>query len=147
MNLINWQPLHDMDSWFDRYNRAFRRGLPARERETLEMADWAPVADISETDGEFLIKAELPGVDKKDIHVAVDDGVITIKGERQVEKEEKDEKHHRVESFRGSFTRSFTLPDNVNSDAIKAEAANGILTVHLPKTEKAKPKAVEVEIA
>ena len=147
MNLINWQPLHDMDSWFDRHNRAFRRGVPARERENLEMADWTPVADISETDGEFLIKAELPGVDKKDIHVAVDNGVITIKGERQVETEEKDEKHHRVESFRGSFTRSFTLPDNVSADGIKAEAANGILTVHLPKTEKAKPKAVEVEIA
>ena len=147
MNLINWQPFNDFDNLFDRYNRMWRRGLPARERESIEMADWTPVADIVENDKEFLIKAELPGVEKKDIHVAIDNGVITLKGERKYDKEEKDEKRHRMESFRGSFTRSFTLPENVNADKIRAESVNGVLTIHLPKLEKVKAKAVEVEIA
>ena len=109
--------------------------------------DWAPSADISETEQEYLIRAELPAVKKEDVQVMFDDGMITIKGERKQQKEDKNEKYHRTESFYGSFERRFSLPDNVNSDAIRCESKDGILTVHIPKVEtpKAKPKQITVQ--
>jgi HSP20 family protein len=109
--------------------------------------EWAPSADISETEKEYLIRAELPAVKKEDVQVTFDDGMITIKGERKQQKEDKNEKYHRTESFYGAFERSFSLPDNVNADAIRCESKDGILTVHIPKIEapKAKPKQIAVQ--
>jgi HSP20 family protein len=103
--------------------------------------------DISETDKEFTIKAEIPDVKKDDVKVSIDKGVLTIKGEKKLEKEEKGKKFHRVECQYGSFTRSFTLPDNVDESAIKASFKDGVLNVQIQKAEKVKPKAIEVKVA
>lgn len=110
------------------------------------MADWVPTVDISESEGEYLIKAELPEVKKEDVKVTVEDGVLTIQGERRQEKEEKGKRFHRVERSYGSFVRSFTLPESVDDTAVKAEYKDGVLALHLPKTEKVKPKAIEVKV-
>lgn len=153
MNLVRWDPFRELEEMGDRLNRAFGglsrpavRGLETG-REALTVPDWSPMVDITETDMEYLIKAEIPEVKKEDVKVAVEDGVLTLQGERKQEKEEKGKKFHRVERYYGSFLRTFTVPDNVDETKVKAEFKDGILNVHLPKTEKAKPKAVEVKVA
>ena len=110
------------------------------------MADWVPAVDVSETDGEFKIKAEIPDVKKEDVKVTLEDGVLTIQGQRKQEKEDKGTKYHRVERTYGSFVRSFTLPDLVDEEKVKAEFKDGVLNLQLPKSEKAKPKAIEVKV-
>lgn len=110
------------------------------------MADWVPSVDVSEDDKEYLIKAEIPEVDKKDVKVTTQEGVLTIQGDRKQEKEEKGKKFHRVERSYGSFVRSFTLPEDVAEDKLKAEFKEGMLMIHLPKTEKPKPKTVDVKV-
>ena len=109
--------------------------------------DWAPSVDISENNEEFMIKAELPGVNKEDVKVAVEDGVVRIQGERKQEKEEKDKKFHRVERSYGSFMRTFRLPDNIDESNVQAQFKDGVLTVRLPKSPTAKPKALEVKVS
>src|SRR2546430_15737931 len=113
----------------------------------LAIADWAPLADITEDDKEYIIKAELPDLKKEEVKVAVENGVLTISGERKFEKEEKKRKYHRVERAYGTFMRSFTLPDDANASNVKAEFKDGILTVHLPKSEHAKPKHIDVKVS
>ena len=108
--------------------------------------EWSPSADISETEKEYLIRAALPAVKKEDVKVTVDGGMITIEGERKQQKEEKNEKFHRVESMYGSFTRSFSLPEDSNVEGIKCEDKDGVLTVHIPKTQTEKPKAKQIRI-
>ena len=108
--------------------------------------EWAPSADISETDKEYLIRAELPAVKKEDVKVTVDSGTITIEGERKHRKEDKEEKYHRVESFYGSFSRSFSLPDDIDEKTIKCESTDGVLTVHIPKTKATASKPVEIKV-
>jgi HSP20 family protein len=102
--------------------------------------------DIVEHDTEYLIKAELPGVKKDDVKVTVQDDVLTITGERTFEKEEKGRKYHRVERAYGRFARSFTLPEDSDGNKVAAEFNDGVLKVHLPKSERAKPKSIEVKI-
>jgi HSP20 family protein len=111
------------------------------------VADWTPSVDISETDGEYQIKAEIPDVKKEDVKVTLEDGVLTIQGERKQEKEEKGKKFHRIERSYGSFVRTFSLPDVIDEEKVKAEFKDGVLNLHLPKSEKAKPKAIEVKVA
>jgi HSP20 family protein len=125
----------------------FRPYLPmmGRVRRNAEET-WSPTSNISETDKEYLIKAELPEVKKEDVKVELADGVITISGERKHEKESKDENVLRVESFYGTFSRSFSLPDNVDANAIKAECKDGVLRVHVPKKEPSKPKAIAIDV-
>jgi HSP20 family protein len=115
-------------------------------KESMVVADWAPSVDVSETDGEYQIKAEIPDVKKEDVKVTLEDGVLTIQGERKFEKEEKGKKYHRVERSYGSFVRSFTLPDLVDEANVKAEFKDGVLNLKLPKSEKVKPKAIEVTV-
>ena len=105
------------------------------------------MADITEDDKEYLIKAELPEMSKEDVKVTVENGVLTIAGERKFEKEEKKKKYHRVERGYGSFVRTFALPEDADADRVKAQFKQGILEVHLPKNEKAKPKQIEVNVA
>jgi HSP20 family protein len=124
-----------------------RPALRGSGKEALTVADWIPTVDISETDAEYLIKAELPEIKKEDVKVTVEDGVLTILGERRQEKEEKGKKYHRVERSYGSFVRSFTLPESVDEGAVKAEYKDGVLNLHLPKTEKVKPKTIDVKVA
>ncbi|HUI59119.1 MAG TPA: Hsp20/alpha crystallin family protein, partial [Steroidobacteraceae bacterium] len=107
---------------------------------------WSPTADISETDKEYLIRAELPAVKKEDIQVTVDNGIITIKGERKQQKEDKNERFHRVENFYGSFERSFSVPDNVKADSISCESKDGVLSVHIPKAQAPKEKPQQIAV-
>lgn len=108
---------------------------------------WAPAVDIYENDGELVVEAELPGLEKGDIKVNVEDGVLTLKGERKLSEETKEEDYHRVERAYGTFTRSFTLPDTVDAEKISAKHKDGVLRVSLPKKPEAKPKVVDVKVA
>ncbi|HMK86823.1 MAG TPA: Hsp20/alpha crystallin family protein [Steroidobacteraceae bacterium] len=143
MNLVRWDPFMDVDSFFRRFLPASFAKWP---RGAMEEFEWSPAVNISETDKEYLIRAELPAVKKEDVQVTFDDGMITVKGERKQQKEDKNEKYHRTESFYGSFERSFSLPDNVNADAICCESKDGILTVHIPKTEALQKKPVQITV-
>jgi len=105
---------------------------------------WSPSVDISETDDEIIVTAELPGVKKEDIKISLQDNVLTIRGEKKQEKEHKDENYHRIERAYGSFQRSFTLPTPVNTDKIKASFKDGVLKIQLPKTEEAKMKEIPI---
>jgi HSP20 family protein len=142
--LTRWEPMELADVE-NRLSRFFGRRTDGRDDITL--ADWAPLADITEDDKEYVIKAELPDVKKEDVKVTVENGVLTIAGERKFEKEEKKKKYHRVERAYGSFVRSFALPDLAEGDRVKAEFKDGMLTVHVPKSEKAKAKQVDVKIS
>ncbi|BCU05432.1 Hsp20/alpha crystallin family protein [Allochromatium tepidum] len=145
MALIKWEPLREIEDMFDRYTKAM--GWPmSRGQELINTGDWTPRVDISETDNEFMIKAEIPEVNKEDVKVSVDNGVLTIQGERKQEKEEKGKKFHRVERYYGSFVRSFTLPDNIDATKIKASFKDGMLNLQIPKTGEARPKAIEVKV-
>src|SRR5438477_8108161 len=144
--LTRWEPMELADVE-NRLSRFFGRRTNGREREDITIADWEPLADITEDDKEYIIKAELPDVKKEDVKVAVENGVLTISGERKFEKEEKKKKYHRVERAYGTFVRSFTLPDDANAGYVKAEFKEGVLTVHVPKSEHAKPKHIEVKVA
>jgi HSP20 family protein len=155
MSLIRWD-IRELEEMGDRLNRVFAglgRPAPGRTvageagREALTVPEWAPVVDITETDDEYLIKAEIPEVKREDVKVSVENGVLTMQGERKQEKEEKGKKFHRVERYYGSFLRTFTVPDNVDDTKVRAEFKDGVLNVHLPKTEKAKPKAIDVKVA
>ena len=148
MTLIRWEPLRDLDDIFSRYSPLLGRLANARQTATEEgdLPSWTPLANISETETEYLIKAELPEVSKEDVKVTVDENVITISGERRKEAEHKDEKVHRVESFYGSFARSFRLPEDADVSAIQAESRNGVLKVRVPKTPAPKPRTVEVKV-
>jgi HSP20 family protein len=148
MTLVRWDPFRELEEMSDRLNRMISRpALPRTNgKETMVVADWTPSVDISETDGEYLIKAEIPDVKKEDVKVTLEDGVLTIQGVRNQESEEKGKKYHRVERSYGSFVRSFSLPDLVDEEKVKAEFKDGVLNLQLPKSEKAKPKAIEVKV-
>jgi HSP20 family protein len=147
MALVRWDPFRELEEVSDRLNRVL--GPDARRshgKETMIVADWTPSVDITETEGEYLIKAEIPDVRKEDVKVTLEDGVLTIQGQRKQEKEEKGTKYHRIERSYGSFARTFSLPDVIEADKVKAEFKDGVLNLHLPKSEKAKPKAIEVKV-
>ncbi len=147
--LTKWDPFKEMDELQDRLATFFGRA-PVRagdgQKETMTVAEWSPLVDISEDDKEYLIKAELPEVKKEDVKVAVENGVLSLTGERKYEKEEKNKKYHRVERAYGSFQRSFTIPEGTNPAKVMAEYHDGVLKVHLPKDEKAQPKTVEIKV-
>jgi len=148
--LIRYDPFEEMEELLSRFAKIF--GLtPARTRnsgqELMTITEWSPSVDIIEDEKEWLVKADLPEVKKEDVKVTVENGVLAIAGERKFEKEEKDKKYHRVERSYGTFMRSFTLPDGADGSKVNAEFKDGVLKVHLPKSEKAKPKAVEVKVA
>jgi len=148
MTMLRWDPFADMDTLFN-HLMPRRAGAWPRLGATDNGAskfEWWPPADISETEKEYLVRAELPAVKKEDVKVTVDGGMITIEGERKQRKEEKSEKFHRVESVTGNFTRSFTLPDNVDEKNIRCESQDGVLTVHIPKTEIEKRKPIEIKV-
>src|SRR6185503_6574481 len=128
MNIIRWEPFREVEEMLRQYSPLLARTV---RRNAGEGSAWAPVADITETDKEYLIKAELPEVKKEDVKITLDNGVITISGERRQEKEEKDANEIRVESFYGTFSRSFSLPENIDAKAIAAEAKDGVLKVRI----------------
>jgi HSP20 family protein len=144
MNITRWEPIREVEDMFRQYSPFFSRAMRRFEGDE---GQWRPVADISETDTEYLIKAELPEVKKEDVKVTFEPGMLTISGERRQEKKQKNENEIRVESFYGSFSRSFSLPDNVDSKAIQAESKDGVLRVRIPKTTPSKPEQpISIEI-
>ena len=143
MNVIRWEPFREVDELFRQYSPLFNRAL---RRNSAEAGQWTPVADNSETDQEYVIKTELPEVKKEDVQVMLDHGVITISGERKHEKEHKDANEIRIESFYGTFSRSFSLPENIDAKGIRAEAKDGVLRVRIPKTQATAPRTVSIEV-
>jgi HSP20 family protein len=148
--LTRWNQLREMEALQHGLNSLINRPpvhWPGGQEEPLAVTEWSPLVDISEDDKEYLIKAELPEVNKEDVKVTVEDSTVTIMGERKFEKEEKGKKYHRVERAYGSFGRSFSLPDDASPAKVRAEFKDGVLTVHLAKDEKAKPQQIEVKVA
>jgi HSP20 family protein len=146
MRVIKWEPFRDIDDMFE---RVFADALPRWHRganDERRVYAWAPAADVSETDAEYLIKAELPEVRKDDLNITVQDGVLTLAGERKEENREENEKVHRVERFHGSFSRRFTLPDDADEQSIRAESKDGVLVIHIPKQKVAQPQSRQIEV-
>jgi len=149
MNLsAKWDPLRELDEFSNRLSGYFGQSPLLRHDGETGLAEslWAPVVDITEDDKEYLLKAELPGLDKNEVKVAVEEGMLTISGERKKEREEKNKKIHRIERSYGNFIRSFALPDNADGTHIRAEFKNGILQVHLPKRKDVQTKPIEIKV-
>jgi len=151
MAIVRWEPFRDLVSIQDRMNRifdeAFHGGRHGGEEDWALGGSWAPPVDIYEKDGTLVLKAELPGVDAKDVDVRVENNVLTLRGQRNFDQETKRESYHRVERAYGSFSRSFTLPSVVDTQNIKAEFEDGVLQVTLPKREEAKPKQIQIQVS
>lgn len=147
--MTRWDPFRELDDLQNRLSTLFGRA-PVRKDgpkdEALTVAEWAPLVDIVEDDHQYLIKAELPEVKKEDVRLTVQDGVLSLSGDRKFVKEEKGKKYHRVERAYGSFVRTFTLPEDANEQKVSADFKDGLLQIHLPKSEKARPKNIEVKI-
>ena len=151
MNAITrWDPFKELDELQTRLSTLLGRA-PVRKDggkdEAMTVAEWAPLVDIVEDDHEYLIKAEVPEVKKEDVKVTVQNGVLSLMGDRKFTKEEKDKKYHRVERAYGSFVRTFSLPEDADENKVSADFKDGVLQVHLPKSEKARRKNIEVKIA
>ncbi len=147
--LTRWHPWKELEEMEKRLSTLFGRP-PMKadgDKEAMTVAEWSPLVDISEDEKEYLVKAELPEVKKEDVKLTVQDNVLSITGERKYEKEEKGKKYHRVERAYGSFMRSFTLPEDADGSKVSAEYKDGMLKVHVPKSDKAKPKSIEVKVA
>lgn len=138
-----WDPFEELTTLRNRMDRLWSRFNA--EGDTA-LADWSPTSDVVETKDEIVIKAELPGLEEKDVDVEIEAGMLTIKGERQAEKETEEKGFRRMERSYGTFLRAFTLPTNVAPERITASFANGLLEVHLPKKEEAKPRSIKVEV-
>jgi HSP20 family protein len=148
--LAHWNQYRDLEALQQSLGSLLSRSpvrKPEGQEEPMRVADWAPLVDISEDPKEYLIKAELPEVKKEDVKITLEDGMLTITGERKFEKEENGKKYHRVERAYGSFVRTFSLPDDASPGKVSAEFKDGVLTVHLAKTAKAKPQHIEVKVA
>src|ERR1041385_4326938 len=145
MAISRWDPFRDLNSLQDRMNRLFDdAGRSWRPDEPSATTTWSPAVDIFETEGEIIVKAELPGVDRKDIALHLENNVLTVKGERKFEKETKEENYHRIERAYGAFSRAFSIPTTVEEDKIRADYKDGILKIALPKKEQVKPKQIQI---
>ena len=147
MNMQVWNPFQEFENLLSRYNKG-TSDSGSQLSNDLSFADWAPSCDIEEQEDRYVIKADLPGVDKKDIDVKLENGVISIRGEKQTETETgKGTKRHRTERFHGSFARSFTLPDAVKDERVEANYKDGVLSLVIPKAEEAKPKSIDIKVS
>ena len=143
-----WDPMMEMEDLTNRVNRLFgmTRWPGEGVREMLATTDWTPACDISETDKEFCIRAELPNVKKNNVHVTLEEGVLTIQGERTQEKEEKGVRFHRRELSYGNFLRKFSMPDNTDDAKIDAKFHDGVLNVVIPKTSERRTRSKEIAV-
>ena len=147
MAIIRWDPFRDMVTLRERMNKLFEDMAASRgEEKDLATSSWAPAVDIYETGHELVVKADLPDVAEKDIDVRVENNTLTIHGERKFEKSVNEENYLRVERSYGTFMRSFSLPNTIQTEGIHAEYKSGVLTVHMPKREESKPKQVKINI-
>jgi HSP20 family protein len=142
-----WTPFRDLVNMQREVGRLFDGLLSDVDGDGNFMASWSPRADVRENNESFVIEAELPGVNKSDVKITLHENVLTVKGEKKQEKEEKENNFHRIERSYGSFERSFSLPTNVKSDKIDAAYKDGVLTITLPKVEESKPKEIQVKVA
>ena len=145
-----WNPWREFEDMEKRLSTIFGRppiAASGEKKEAMAVAEWSPLVDISEDDKGYVVKAELPEMKKEEIKINVLDDVLSISGERKYEKEEKGKKYHRVERTYGSFMRSFALPEDADSSKVSAEYKDGVLNVRLPKSEKARPKSIEVKVS
>jgi HSP20 family protein len=146
MRVIKWEPFRDADDVFDRFMADALRRWPRAQAESRAAYDWSPAADVTETEDEYLIKADLPEVRKDDVSITVQDGVLTLAGERKQEKRGDGEKLHRVERSYGSFMRRFALPENADDQGIRAESRDGVILIHIPKQKVVQPQPRQIEI-
>ena len=146
MPLVKYSPFLETDE-FPTGLRLFQDTVNRLFSDQANARPWAPSVDILETDNELVLKADIPGVDLKDIDIRIENGTLSIKGERKFEKEENNKGFHRLERSYGSFVRYFTLPETVDTEKVKAEYNNGVLNLTLPKKEVAKPKAIKVQVS
>jgi HSP20 family protein len=152
MNLIRrepfglgrWEPFREIEDVFQQLSPF--RGRVSRDEREAGAGAWRPIANISETDQEYVVKAELPEVKKEDIDISVEDGVLTLRGERKYDRKEGEGNDLRIESFYGTFSRSFSLPENVDAGKISAEGKDGILRIRIPKTEARKSKPLSIQV-
>ena len=145
MALVRCDQFRELDTLQSQVNRIF--GVPGvdwSDRRPADTTSWAPSVDIFETDTDLVLKAELPGVDPKDVDLSVEKNVLTLKGQRHFEHEDKKDNYHRIERSYGSFTRSFSLPTTIEEEKIRADSKDGILTVSLPKTKQALPRQIKI---
>ena len=148
--LAHWNQFKELEDLRNSLGSLFGRPQAQRiegQEEPMRAADWTPLVDISEDAQEYLIKAALPEVKKEDVKITMEDGTLTITGDRKYEKEENGKKYHRVERAYGSFGRSFSLPDDASPAKVTADFKDGVLKVHLAKNEKARPQQVEVSVS
>jgi len=143
--LSHFEPFRGASTLQDQINRVFNNVLE-RGTEESNLTSWAPAVDIFETEHELVVKADLPDVDAKDLDIRVENNILSIRGERKFEKKVSEDKYLRVERAYGSFSRSFSLANTVNSEAIKADYSNGVLTLTVPKREEAKPKQIKINV-
>ena len=146
MELMPWRPFGELGSIRSEMDRLWNKFLSETPFVRKFKEEWSPSVDISQTKDKIVVKAELPGLDAKDVNVSISGDLLTIKGEKKKEAEEKDEHHHYMERYYGSFERSFQLPVNVKTDKIEATFDKGVLKVTLPKTEEAKKKEIEIKV-
>jgi HSP20 family protein len=149
MAMTRFDPFRDMAVLQDRMNRLFNDSYGSRNQEDhmLNRGSWVPPVDIYEVEGELVLKAELPDMKREDVDVTVENSTLTIRGERKLDNEIKQENFHRVERAYGTFVRTFSLPPTVDSGRIGAEYKNGVLTVKLPMREEAKARTIDVKVA
>jgi len=145
MSLVHYQPWNSIEQLRNEMGRLLEGHPSSEEGSSIATSDWVPAVDIKETDKEFLIHADIPGVDPNNIDVHMEDGMLTIKGERESERKEDREGYKRVERQHGTFYRRFSLPDTANADKISAKSNNGVLDITIPKQEKAQPRKIEVK--
>ena len=145
MELTKWEPLREMEDFFDRYSRSLAFPF-SRSTDVFANGGWAPRVDVSENDDAFVIKAEIPGINKDDVKVSLENGVLTLQGERRQEHEQKGWRFHRMERSYGHFMRAFTLPSNVDESHLKASFHNGLLEVDIPKLERTPSRALQVPV-
>ncbi len=146
--LTRWDPFRELTSLHDQMNRLFRDsfGTPSGREESLTTGAFVPPVDVYEDEHNIVLKMEVPGIEQKDIDIRLEDDVLTVRGERKFEKEEKEENFQRVERRYGSFTRSFTLPHTVDANNVNADYENGVLKIVLAKRAEAKPKQIKVNV-
>jgi HSP20 family protein len=144
--LNRWEPFRGATTLQEQVNRLFGNVLE-RSSEESNLTTWAPAVDIYETEHELVVKADLPEIDLKDLDIRVENNILTIRGERKFEKKVNEDNYLRVERTYGSFSRSFSLANTVNAEAINADYQNGVLTLTIPKREEAKPKQIKVNVA
>lgn len=146
--MVRFDPFRDMAVLQERMNRLFNDTYgPRREDDLMNRGTWTPPVDIYEADGELVLKAEVPDMRREDIDVSVENNTLTIRGERKLDHEIKQDSFHRIERAYGSFVRTFSLPPTVDAARIAAEYKHGVLTIKLPVREEAKPRTINVEVA